>query len=431
MLLSQERSLVAHRTIVLGSFRSQALFGYLITVLIPAWVSVGTAPDAPGALVPLYNSAIGASVAFLAGLIVLRRVTSFPGIRYFGYIIPSYLSSFGAVVAFMFVCRYNYSTVYLAESFMLALAFSYLVGFALDRYTTLSFKVVPAGRIAGLLEIPNVDWQVLRSPEPLPAGSPAVVADLHFDHAPEWERMIAEAAVSGIPVYHTKQLRESLTGTVSIEHLSENSFGSLLPNLAYVKVKRIVDVLACLLILPLIALPMIVIGVLIRLDSPGPIFFIQDRIGYRCKQFRMFKFRTMRPRTSSNNAEGARLDAMTKSDDDRITQIGRILRKLRLDELPQLFNVLRGDMSLIGPRPEAVPLSKWYESELAFYSYRHIVRPGITGWAQVHQGHVTDLLAVNQKLTYDFYYIKNFSVWLDVLIALRTIPTMLLGIGSK
>ena len=88
-------------------------------------------------------------------------------------------------------------------------------------------------------------------------------------------------------------------------------------------------------------------------------------------------------------------------------------------------------MSLIGPRPEAVPLSRWYESELPFYFYRHIVRPGITGWAQVHQGHVTDLEAVNQKLNYDFYYIKNFSAWLDILIALRTVPTMLSGYGSK
>lgn len=431
MLLSRGRGLIAHRPMVFGAFRTQALFGYLIAVLIPALIAVSQAPATPGALTPLYNSAIGASIAFLGGLIALRRVTAFPGIRYFGYIIPSYISSFGAVIVFMFVFRYNYSIVYLANSFMIALVFNYAIGFILDRYVNLTFKVVPVGRISELLEIPNVNWQVLREPNPLPAGSPAIVADLHFDHAPEWERMIAEAAVSGVPVYHTKQLRESLTGTVSIEHLSENSFGSLLPNLAYVKVKRVADILSCLMILPCIAPLMIAIAILIRMDSPGSVFYFQDRIGYRCRQFRMYKFRTMRPRVLADDAEAARLDAMTKSDDDRITRIGRVLRKLRLDELPQLFNVLLGDMSLIGPRPEAVPLSKWYESELAFYSYRHIVRPGITGWAQVNQGHVTDLSAANQKLCYDFYYIKNFSVWLDVLIALRTIPTMLSGFGSK
>ncbi len=431
MLLSRERGLVAHRPMVFGSFRAQALFGYIIAVLIPSMVGVAHAPAAPGAMVPLYNSLVGASVAFLGGLIALRRVTAFPGIRYFGYIIPSYLSSFGAVVAVMFVLRYNYSIVYLTNSFVLTLVYSYLIGFLIERYTTLSFKIVPVGHIGELLEIPNVDWQVLRAPDPLPANSPAVVADLRFDHAPEWERMIAGAAVSGIPVYHTKQLRESLTGTVSIEHLSENSFGSLLPNLAYTKIKRAADIVFCLLALPFVVLAVIAIGAIIRIDSAGPIFYCQERVGYRCKQFRMYKFRTMHPRTLANDIESARLDAMTKSGDNRITRIGRILRKLRLDELPQMLNVLLGDMSLIGPRPEAVPLSKWYESELAFYSYRHIVRPGITGWAQVNQGHVTDLSAANQKLCYDFYYIKNFSVWLDVLIALRTIPTMLSGFGSK
>lgn len=331
----------------------------------------------------------------------------------------------------MFVLRFDYSSVYLMQSFVLAVGFSYVIGSLIDRYSTLCFKIVPAGQYSDLLDIPNVNWQILPGPETLPMGSPAVVADLRFDHSPEWERMIAEAAVSGIPVYHTKQVGESLTGRVSIEHLSENSFGSLLPNLAYVKVKRAIDVVACLIAIPCLALPMAAIALLVRLDSPGPIFYSQERVGYRCRRFRMYKFRTMRSRPAAGDIAAARVDAMTQSGDDRITRSGRYLRKLRLDELPQLLNVLIGDMSLIGPRPEAVPLSQWYQSELAFYSYRHIVRPGITGWAQVHQGHVTGLSDVNDKLCYDFYYIKNFSFWLDMLIAFRTIPTMLLGHGSK
>jgi lipopolysaccharide/colanic/teichoic acid biosynthesis glycosyltransferase len=104
---------------------------------------------------------------------------------------------------------------------------------------------------------------------------------------------------------------------------------------------------------------------------------------------------------------------------------------MRLDELPQLVNVLQGRMSLIGPRPEANALAEWYEESLAFYSYRHIVKPGLTGWAQVNQGHVADLEAVNTKLQYDFYYIKYFSFGLDVLIAMRTVHTILTGFGSK
>jgi lipopolysaccharide/colanic/teichoic acid biosynthesis glycosyltransferase len=102
-----------------------------------------------------------------------------------------------------------------------------------------------------------------------------------------------------------------------------------------------------------------------------------------------------------------------------------------IDELPQLINVLRGEMSWIGPRPEAAVLSAWYEKELPFYRYRHIVRPGITGWAQINQGHVAELGEVLGKLHFDFYYIKNFSPWLDLLILIRTVRTVITGLGAR
>lgn len=145
----------------------------------------------------------------------------------------------------------------------------------------------------------------------------------------------------------------------------------------------------------------------------------------------MIKFRTMRVESPGNADEGDRREAMTMADDVRITRVGRFLRRARLDELPQFVNVLFGDMSLIGPRPEAATLSRWYEQSLPFYAYRHIVRPGITGWAQVNQGHVVDLTDVHVKLHYDFFYIKNFSAWLDLLIAFRTVAIMVTGFGSK
>jgi lipopolysaccharide/colanic/teichoic acid biosynthesis glycosyltransferase len=123
--------------------------------------------------------------------------------------------------------------------------------------------------------------------------------------------------------------------------------------------------------------------------------------------------------------------AMTGDGDERITRVGRILRKFRLDELPQIFNIMKGEMSWIGPRPEAEVLSRWYQSEIPFYRYRHVVKPGISGWAQVNQGHVADVEQVHRKLQYDFYYIKYFSPWLDLLILLRTIKTILTGFGSR
>ena len=122
---------------------------------------------------------------------------------------------------------------------------------------------------------------------------------------------------------------------------------------------------------------------------------------------------------------------MTRDGDDRITRVGRFLRRTRLDELPQVWNVLIGDMSWIGPRPEALALAQWFEEEVPFYSYRHIVRPGITGWAQVNQGHVTELEATRSKLRFDFYYVKNLSLWLDILIALKTLRVIVQGVGAR
>jgi lipopolysaccharide/colanic/teichoic acid biosynthesis glycosyltransferase len=144
----------------------------------------------------------------------------------------------------------------------------------------------------------------------------------------------------------------------------------------------------------------------------------------------VLKFRTMVPLDRRPQAD-ARTAAMTTEDDARITRLGAFLRRSRIDELPQIWNVLKGEMSWIGPRPEAEVLSIWYTSEIPFYRYRHVVKPGISGWAAVNQGHVANVDDVHRKLQYDFYYIKYFSPWLDLLIVFRTIKTMLTGFGSR
>jgi lipopolysaccharide/colanic/teichoic acid biosynthesis glycosyltransferase len=224
-----------------------------------------------------------------------------------------------------------------------------------------------------------------------------------------------------------KQLWESLTGKVEIERLSENSFGSLVPARGYFYLKSLIDFVVALVLLP-IALPvMAVVAVAIRLDSKGSALFRQKRVGHAGKPIIVYKFRTMR----SVDVEDERRALMTSDDDDRITRVGRILRTLRLDELPQIFNILKWEMSWIGPRPEAELLSAWYTSEIPFYRYRHVVKPGISGWAQVNQGHVAEVEDIYFKLHYDFYYIKYFSPWLDVLIVFRTVKTMLTGWGAR
>jgi lipopolysaccharide/colanic/teichoic acid biosynthesis glycosyltransferase len=287
--------------------------------------------------------------------------------------------------------------------------------------------VIPAGQVEHLFDVPDVAW-VRLSDDTKDHPFEAIVADLRADIPDQWERFLADRALAGTLIMHYKQMEESLTGRVAIDHMSENNLGSLIPGIVYAKVKRLWDILATIVLLPIL-LPLLgVVALLIKFDSDGPIFFRQERMGYRGRTFKMYKFRSMR---HGHDATDARHAAMTRDEDDRVTRIGRTIRRYRIDELPQIVNILKGEMSWIGPRPEAVPLSHWYEAELPFYRYRHIVRPGITGWAQVKQGHVAEVGDVLWKLQYDFYYIKNFSFWLDLLIIARTIRTVLSGFGAR
>ena len=410
--------------------RLQLVAMWAIAVVLPAlYVYAGfITVESEQAIV---NSAVAAALAAMIGLMSLRRVNSFPGIRSYAFILPSMAATYGLALVLIFGMRLSYSRTVLTASFALAVLLAFAFAYMAERLIKLRFHVVPGGDVESLATIGAADWAMMSEPVVPDDPRAALVADFRFDHDEDWERMLARAAIGGRAVYHSKLLRESLTGQVMIEHLSENSFGSLLPNLAYRKIKRVADLMLCLGLAPLLLIPMGLIALCIKLDSRGPIIFRQQRVGYRGAVFEMFKFRTMHPRQIGGGENAARDDAMTRSGDDRITRVGRFLRRTRLDELPQILNILRGEMSWIGPRPEAVPLAQWYESEIPFYSYRHIIRPGITGWAQVHQGHVTDLDAINRKLAYDFYYVKYFSAWLDIVIALRTIPTMIGGFGAR
>jgi lipopolysaccharide/colanic/teichoic acid biosynthesis glycosyltransferase len=430
-LIVREASVRAGRGSFFEQLRSQMLAGLLVAVLLPAVAISAAVGEGLLAIQALNNSMIGCSFAVWFGLILVRRVSAFPGSRMFGFILPSFATSYGVVLTVFLLMRLDYSNVYFALSFAFVLGIAFLTGHWIERYGSRRFFVVPTGQIDLVLDIPNVEWVILDKPEVPAEPGAAIVADLHFDHEDEWERMLAEAAICGRAVYHTKMLQESLTGRVAINHLSENSFGSLVPNLAYRKFKRLFDIALSIALLPILILPLVIVALLVRLDSTGPILFVQERMGYRGQPFRMFKFRTMHVRNPVADAAAAREEAITVTDDKRVTRIGRFLRHSRIDEIPQIINVLRGEMSWIGPRPEAVQLSLWYEAELPFYRYRHIVRPGISGWAQVNQGHVASLVDVHQKLHFDFYYIKNFSAWLDILISLRTIHIMMTGFGSK
>jgi lipopolysaccharide/colanic/teichoic acid biosynthesis glycosyltransferase len=364
-------------------------------------------------------------MAFSLGFLIFRKVTSFPGVRASAYLLPTFFASYGLASLYFFALRSQFSMVQMAISFVSTCAFFYFVFFLIPRARDVVLCVVPTGDTERLRKITAVKWRFLTSPEEGRRIGAPIVVDLQHYLSPDWERFIADSALAGRPIYNAKDVAESITGRVQIDHISENTFGAVSPSAIYGPLKRYLDYSLALLAVVAFCWLFVLIAIAVRLDSRGPSLFKQERMGYRGRPFQMYKFRSMREALPT-----AGYDALTH-DEARITRLGHFLRKWRLDELPQLFNVLRGEMSWIGPRPEAMGLSRTYEANLSFYRYRHIVRPGLTGWAQVSQGHVVGVDHAKIKLQYDFFYVKHFSLWLDVLVVLRTIRVVLTGFGSR
>jgi exopolysaccharide biosynthesis polyprenyl glycosylphosphotransferase len=171
---------------------------------------------------------------------------------------------------------------------------------------------------------------------------------------------------------------------------------------------------------------MAVAALSIKVDSPGPVLFRQARVGKDGKVFMLYKFRSM-----SVDAEQRTGPVWASEDDPRITRVGRLLRKIRLDETPQMFNVLRGDMSFIGPRPERPVFVNQLKEQIPFYVLRFAVKPGITGWAQVKYPYGSTVEDALEKLQYDLYYIKNMSIFLDLLILLKSVQVVLFARGAR
>jgi sugar transferase (PEP-CTERM system associated) len=233
----------------------------------------------------------------------------------------------------------------------------------------------------------------------------------------------------GVLVQDGTAVYEAVTGKVPIESLQLDSllfssgFQTSQSNLIYNRLSSIsVASIGLLLALPLFPL----VALAIKLTSPGPIFYQQKRVGRDGAVFDCFKLRTM-----SVGAEADTGPTWAADDDPRITRVGRFMRTVRLDEIPQLWNVLKGDMSLIGPRPERPEFVDWLNQEIPHYHLRHTIRPGITGWAQVRFEYGSSVEHSKEKLRYDLFYIKNMSPGLDLLIFFQTIKTILWGRGAK
>jgi sugar transferase (PEP-CTERM system associated) len=230
-----------------------------------------------------------------------------------------------------------------------------------------------------------------------------------------------------IQVDEASRFFERLTGKISTEHLqpwrpwrlvfAETGRSTRL----YRRLQRVFDIVSSLIGMALSFPLMVLTAVAIRIESPGPVFYTQERVGLYGRKFRIFKFRSMRVDAEAHGPVWA------CENDSRVTRVGRVIRRLHIDETPQFFNILRGEMSLIGPRPERTEFVERLEERIPYYSERHLVKPGLTGWAQVSYPYGASFEDAREKHQYDLYYIKNQSPLLDAIILLETARVVLFG----
>ncbi|MGH9406198.1 MAG: TIGR03013 family XrtA/PEP-CTERM system glycosyltransferase [Terriglobia bacterium] len=242
-------------------------------------------------------------------------------------------------------------------------------------------------------------------------------------------RELLDLRLTGVKVDDATGLLEKISGKIEVHELQPSwlifSEGFRL-NDTVLFVRRIVSFFLALMGLALTLPLMPLIALATKLSSPGPVLYRQKRVGLRGEIFTCYKIRTMR-----ENAEADTGATWAADDDPRITRAGKLLRKVRLDEIPQMWNVLKGDMGFIGPRPERPEFVSRLAEEIPYYNLRHIVRPGITGWAQIKYKYGNTVEDAKQKLQYDLYYIKNISVGLDFWVFLQTFKVILLGRGAQ
>ena len=240
---------------------------------------------------------------------------------------------------------------------------------------------------------------------------------------------LLECKLRGVAVVEGETFEERMTSKIPLDQLKPSwlVFSDGFKSLRSRKIlKRMIDLVMSLLCFVVLSPVFMITAILIKLDSKGPIFYSQQRVGESGKEFRIYKFRSM-----YENAEDKTGPSWAKKDDKRVTRVGRIIRKLRIDEIPQLLNVIMGDMSFVGPRPEQPYFARQLKEIVPYYEIRSVVKPGITGWAQIKYSYGASVQDAMEKLQYDIYYIKNMSPLFDLLIILRTIKVVLKGTGAR
>lgn len=362
--------------------------------------------------------------AYFLAIYMFMKINKYPLVNKKLSLFSVLLINYMVVLAIFAVLRFYYSRLFILISF----AISYLTLVVAwrninkqDKKTYLLFNPENSARIEELKShgiefvfykesnTDNYDGIVIRD-----------FSEINSDTA----QIIAKELYKGANLISFAELYASITGKIPIEYFKPELIRKNGVTITYIILKDLIERILCILLLPIILVLGLLVSVLIVIDNGFPIFFAQERVGYKEKIFKLIKFRTMRRDSELNGP------AFANNNDHRITRIGKLLRKFRLDELPQIINILRGEMSLIGPRPEQVPFVENFKQLIPFYSLRHNIKPGLTGWAQIHSGYAADVEKTKEKLEYDLYYLFNQSILLDILISLKTIKILFSGYGA-
>lgn len=372
-----------------------------------------------------YNVLSGATAVYFFSNIALYKLGRHPGNRPISYLLPILAFNLLIFVAFINFFRVEYSRIALMATWFAVPLVTYLEFRFRQHLQQGIYAVLPFGFYTKLVSCNPDKFKVLEVPAINEHDFNGIIVDSNEKLPAQWQHFIAEQLSFGTPVTDSVSAYEAITGKSPLDHYGELATHDILPSQLYLSAKRLLESVLVIVSAP-ITLPLVLlVALLVKLESKGPAFFVQRRVGKGGREFSMYKIRSMR---IDSEAQGAKFAG---ENDPRITRIGRFIRKMRIDELPQFINILKGDMALIGPRPEQATFVRHFSEVIPLYNFRHVVRPGITGWAQVTHGYAAGEDETREKLAHDFYYVKNLSLWLDIDIIFKTIKTMLTGFGAR
>ena len=369
---------------------------------------------------------------------MLTEQMSGPGVPRptYGRMVVIWLGTLMFTAGLIFVFRHEYFSrpfVVLAASLWLIPATAHRIVRRQRPWTEKFGVITPEKQLADDLHVADhadVVWVLDpdgESPGELPQRDVTIAMDLRAVLSESMARYLSSCDVAGYTIRPFSSIYEEHTGRVPLVHLSEGwEISSPLLDVAHwLPGKRVFDMVTTAVTAPLWIPVGLIVAAYVKIADAGAAIFKQERVGLGGRIFTMYKFRTM---DNEAESDGARFAI---EGDPRLIRGGSFLRKSRLDEIPQLWNVLRGDMSLVGPRAEQVPFVSGFRQQIPFYDHRHMVRPGITGWAQVNYGYADDEADTVEKLTYDLYYIKHMSPVMDLRIFWKSIWTVLTGDGAR